>query len=142
MDKAKIAKQLVGIARELVAGEGNLTLEDIQEKASKVIEHLVRAYGLDNADDNMGSRDSMTVEEEYEEGYVCYTLWDKTWEKEHNDLLSIEMCFKKDGTIDVKGYLFGTGKEIYQGGDNLNESQVYAEVDKMLKDWRMGFKSN
>ncbi len=136
MDKIKIAKKLIGMVRELVAGEDGLTLEQIQEKASKVIEHLVSTYNLVDSDTNMGSRDGMTEEESYEDGYVPYTLWDKTWEKETNDMLNIEMWFWKNGKIDVYAHTFGNGIEVHEGSKGLDENGVYTTVGKILQDWR------
>ena len=89
-----------------------------------------------NSSSNIGSRDEMTEEEEYDNGGVSYTLWDNTWEKQTNDLLNIEMHFNKNGKINVSVYTFGNGTKVSEGGDNLDENQVYGIVDKIITEWR------
>lgn len=133
----KIAKELVKLAKSLVAKE-TISFEEITEKASKVINNILNNHdNLMDADSIMGNRGQMTEKEEYEDyGKVTYSIFDTTWENKVNDLLDIEIVFKNDGLIDVQAYTYGNGTKIGGSHDGLNESQLYSVVDEILEDWR------
>jgi hypothetical protein len=138
MDRnVKIAKQLIRLAKSLVANDV-LSLDDIRENASRVIGEILRKHdNLVDGDSIMGSRDQMTEEEEYEDnGEVGYSVFDTTWESKVNDLLNILVVFRDDGLINVQAYTYGNGTKIGGSHDGLNESQAYSVVDEILKDWR------
>ena len=139
MDRIKTARRILAMVRELIADADGLTFEEIQEKASKVNKYLINKYNLIDSDGELGARDDITEEESYELGYIEYTLWDNTWEKQANDLLNIELYFRKTGVIEVYAHTFGDGIEIHKGTNCLTENQVYDVVDKILKDWRKEF---